>query len=307
MPNLIKQLSLSVFAVGIIFSTVAQADNNNTMHEKFVQIEDKLHARLGVSIFDTETGKRWAYHADDRFPMNSTFKALACAAMLARVDAKQIDLNHVIKFNKKELVTYSPVTEKQAGGNGMNLKELCDAAITMSDNTAANLVLAKIGGPAGLTAFFRSLGDKISRSDRTEPTLNTAIPGDVSDTTTPNAMVNNLHKVLISDFLSDTSRQQLTDWMVNDKVANALLRAGIPSKWKIADKTGAGGYGSRSIIAVMWPQQRQPIVAAIYITETKATLDESNAAIAEIGKTLVDVLTAPAEPFIESNGNHYLD
>lgn len=156
-----------------------------------------------------------------------------------------------------------------------------------SDNTAANLVLNAIGGPSSVTGFVRGLGDTITRLDRTETTLNEATPGDPRDTTTPNAMVNNLRKLVLGDTLSDSSRDKLISWLRGNRVSDNLLRAAVPQDWKIGDRSGAGGYGSRSITAVLWPPNRKPLVLAIYITETGATFDERNSAIADIGRVVV--------------------
>ena len=265
--------------------------SDDALSRALKDMETRLGARLGASILDVETGQHWQHRPDERFPLNSTFKALASAAVLARVDAGEEDLGQRITFTESDLVDWSPVTEKHVGDEGMTLGELCQAAVQWSDNSAANLVLDTIGGPQGLTQYMRSLGDEVTRLDRWETELNEGTPGDPRDTSTPEAMLQSLQKILLGDALSAESRQQLEDWMLGDKVADDLLRAAIPQDWRIADKTGAGGYGSRNIIAVMWPAQRAPIIAAIYITETEASLEESNAAIADIGRALVQVVT----------------
>lgn len=255
-----------------------------------VETEKRLDARIGLAVYDYHSGKRWEYNANDRFPLTSTFKALACAAVLERVDAGDEDLQRVVIVRESDLVPYAPVTEKRLGGQGMTLYELCGAAMSMSDNTAANLVLRSLGGPQGVTGFARRIGDSVTRLDRWEIELNQASPGDLQDTTTPNAMAQNLRRLVFGDVLSTDSRQQLVDWLVGNKVAGSLIRAGIPGDWRIGDRTGAGGYGSRSIIAVIWPPERKPVVAAIYMTETKASFDERNAAIAGMAKALKEEL-----------------
>tara|TARA_B100000405_G_scaffold84303_1_gene58343 strand:+ start:240 stop:1109 length:870 start_codon:yes stop_codon:yes gene_type:complete len=249
------------------------------------EIESRLNARVGIAVSDQETGRAWRYHADQRFPLASTFKVLACGALLHKVDAGDDRLDRMIDYGEADLVTYSPATGEHVD-TGMTLGALCEAAITLSDNTAANLVLDAIDGPAGLTRFLRGSGDNVTRLDRREPALNEATPGDPRDTTTPDAILETLRELLFGDTLTEPSRRQLLQWMKGDQVADALLRAGIPDDWTIGDKTGAGGHGSRAIIAVMWPPQRGPILAAIYITETDATLEQRNAAIADIGRAL---------------------
>ena len=251
-----------------------------------VQIEKDLQGRVGITIHDLHSNQHLSYHGDALFPMSSTFKTLACGALLHRVDSGQDDLQRRLHFDKATLVSYSPATENFAGAGGMTLAELCQATITLSDNTAGNLILEAIGGPDGLTQFLRSLGDEVTRLDRWETELNESTPGDPRDTTSPNAMASTLNTLLFSDVLSTQSRSQLETWLMGNSVGDALLRAGIPNSWSIGDKTGAGGFGSRSIAAVMWPPKRKPIIATIYITETEASFDDRNGAIAAIGQAL---------------------
>lgn len=257
----------------------------DTLTAKLDDLARRLKARVGVAIVDDEKGQTFGYKADERFPLASTFKALASAAVLANVDSGKDKLVRRVTFAANDVVTYSPVTEKRVA-DGMTLAEVCEAAITISDNTAGNLLLKSIGGPEGFTAFMRSIGDSVTRIDRWETDLNEGKPGDLRDTTTPRAVVATLHKLAFGDVLSPASRKQLLDWMIADKVADALLRAGIPKDWRIGDKSGAGGNGARGIIAVMWPPGRKPLTAAIYLTETEASFDARNAAIAEIGSVL---------------------
>jgi len=256
------------------------------------QVEANLDARVGITVEDKETNQNWQYHADDRFPMNSTFKTLACAALLARVDSGQEQLERIVTFDESEIVTYSPITEARVGPLGMSLGELCEATMSMSDNSAANFILEAIGGPQVLTQFLRSIGDEVTRLDRWETDLNEALPGDERDTTTPNAMAMTLEQLVLGETLSLESRQKLENWLKGNEVGDDLLRAGVPDDWEIGDRTGAGGYGSRSIAAVMWPPQREPAIATIYITETEASFDDRNAAIAEIGAAIAEAVMA---------------
>ena len=178
------------------------------------EIEARVGGRLGVAALDVASGKRLAWRADERFPMCSTFKAMAVAALLKRVDAGDDRLDRFVRFGQADLLSYAPVSKAHVAAGGMKLGELCAAVVEFSDNTAANLILGSIGGPAGWTGFVRSLGDSQSRLDRSEPTLNTAIPGDPRDTATPSAMVGDLKAVLLGDALSPASRQLITGWMV---------------------------------------------------------------------------------------------
>lgn len=258
---------------------------------KVVRAEEQaLQARVGMAVFDANSGKTWQYRGDERFPLNSTHKAFGCAAVLAKVDGKSLSLDQAVSIPREMLVRYSPITEKLLAPKTLTLADVCHAAVSHSDNTAANAVLDAIGGPSGLTSFMRSIGDDKTRLDRKEPELNEAAPGDVRDTATPNAIVTSLRKVLLGDVLSVSSRAQLTQWMLSDQVATALLRASLPTDWKIADKTGAGGNGSRSIIAVIWPSSKQPLVVAIYVTQTKASMQATDQAIANIGTALKEAL-----------------
>lgn len=247
----------------------------------------RLKARVGLAIRDTGSGRTWLRSADARFPMASTFKALACAALLAEGRTEQ-----TVRLTRAELLPHSPVTERRVGEE-MTLGDLCAATLATSDNAAANRVLAAIGGPAGLTAFLRGLGDTTTRLDRTEPTLNEGRPGDPRDTTTPAAMMRTLETLALGNGLSAPERAQLVDWMRDNAVAGALLRAGLPGDWQVADRSGAGGAGSRGIIAVLWPPGRAPLVAAIYITGTSASLEARDAAIADIGRALAASLPPP--------------
>lgn len=262
---------------------------NDAVLAKAAEIEGHLGGRLGLTILDMETGRRWDHRAGERFPMMSTFKAFACAGVLMRADAGEEDLERRIAVEAGDLVTYSPVTEKRAGGS-MTLAELCHATMTTSDNTAGNLVLGSLGGPVGFTAFMRSLGDEETRLDRWETALNEARPGDPRDTTTPAAAAAALQKLVLGDSLSGTARSQFQAWLAGNEIADALLRASLPQGWRIGDRTGAGENGSRGIIAVIWPPGRKPVLAAIYLTGTDTDMNARNKAIAEIGAALVQVL-----------------
>lgn len=255
-------------------------------------IEKRLGGRVGVAILDTETGRRWNRRADERFPMCSTFKLLACATVLARVDGGQENLGRRIRFQARDIVAHSPVTKDRVGGDGMTLAELCEATMTLSDNTAANLILDSFGGPSGVTGFARSLGDSMTRLDGWETDLNDATPGDPRNTTTPAAMMESLRSLVLGDRLSPRSRDQLVAWMVANKTGNAKLRAGLPKDWRIGDKTGAGNHGSTNDVAVIWPTGRKPVFVSVYMTETTASFNDCNVGFADIGRALRTVLAA---------------
>ncbi|TYC51947.1 class A beta-lactamase [Rhodobacterales bacterium] len=254
------------------------------------EAEGSLHARIGVSVIDTETGATWSHKGGERFPMNSTFKSFLCAALLDAAQKEEADLSRSVTIEESDIVRYSPVTEKRVGGSPFTLEQLCETTVTYSDNAAANIVLEEIGGPEGLTAYLRSIGDTVTRSDRPEPDSNSGIPGDPRDTTTPDAAAETLRKTVLADALSKPDRRKLASWLVDNKVGDKTLRAGLPKDWVIADKTGAGANGSRNDIGVIWPEGRKPVVIAVYITQTKAAFDDRNKAIADIAAALVQSL-----------------
>ncbi len=247
-------------------------------------LERRHGGRLGVSILDTGSGQRADYRGDERFPLCSTFKFLAAAQVLARADRGQERLDRRIVYGKDDLVAYSPVTEKHVGAPGMTLAELCHATITLSDNTAGNLLLDSFGGPAGLTAFVRTLGDEATRLDRRETELNQAIPGDPRDTTTPAAMLEDMRTLLLGDALSPASRQQLGEWLVAATTGGKRLRGGFPQDWRAGDKTGTSDNGVTNDIAIAWPRGRAPLLVTAYYAESKVPQETRNAVIAEVGR-----------------------
>jgi len=239
-----------------------------------------------VFVVDTSTGESLERRADELFPLTSTFKFLAAASVLKLVDAGEQRLDRIVTYTEAEIEPgYSPATKKNVA-TGMTVADLCAAAVVVSDNTAGNLLLQFLGGPSGITSFCRSLGDQVTRLDRTEPTLNTALPGDDRDTTSPRAMTANLRRILLGDVLSPASRQRLETWLVDDKVGGKRLRAGIPPGWRIGDKTGSGANGTANTIGILWPPGRPPILAAVYYTGSSAPREQLDAVHAEIGRLL---------------------
>ncbi|AWM24149.1 beta-lactamase [Sinorhizobium fredii USDA 205] len=260
------------------------AATDDDVTELLAELEKRTGGRLGVAVLDTETNTSFGYRETERFAMCSTFKALAAACALARVDRGEEKLDRRITFGKDVLLPHSPVAEKHVGGEGMTIAELCDAAITISDNAAGNLLLESFGGPAGLTSWLRSIGDEATRLDRTEPDLNEARFGDPRDTTTPAAMIGTLGKLAFGSVLSESSRQQLIEWMVANTTGDARLRAGLPKSWRIGDKTGTSSTGAVSDIAFAGPESRGPILIAVYTGEAKLRPAELNPIFAEIGR-----------------------
>lgn len=260
------------------------AERAGALRRGIAALEKRHGGRLGVAVLDTAGSVMAAHRGGERFAMCSTFKFLAAAFALARVDRGQESLTRRIAYAPGDLVPYSPVTGPQAGGDGMTVGDLCDAAVTLSDNTAANLLLASFGGPAGLTAYLRTLGDGVTRLDRTEPTLNEARLGDPRDTTTPVAMLGLLHRTVLGTALSAPSRAQLTHWLVGNKTGDKRLRAGIPAGWRVGDKTGTGRNRVANDIGVIWPPDRAPIIVTAFYAESRASEGEREAVLAAVGR-----------------------
>ncbi|GGE84525.1 class A beta-lactamase [Massilia psychrophila] len=252
------------------------APRNGAFARDVAKIEAASGGRLGVAAFDTGRNSQLSWRGDERFPMASTFKVLAAASILAR---KPGLLATRIRYTQEDLVPYAPVTERHLA-DGMTNAELCAAAVQVSDNPAANLLMRQVGGPAGVTAYARLLGDAMFRLDRWEPELNSAIPGDARDTTTPLAMMRTLHKLALGDALAPPARKLLVDWMLTSTTGAERIRAGVPHDWNVADKTGSGGHGTTNTIAVMWPPGRSPIVIAVYFTQSPRQRNDVVAAAA---------------------------
>jgi beta-lactamase class A len=252
-------------------------------------VEERSGGRLGVAVLDVAGDRRFAHRGDERFPMCSTFKFLLAAAVLAEVDAGREELARSVPVGAGDIITYSPVAERYVG-RAASVAILCEAAVTLSDNAAANLLLPRIGGPAGLTRFARSLGDAVTRLDRDEPTLNEAAPGDPRDTTSPNAMAADLQRLVLGQALSAASRAQLTAWLVGCKTGDRRLRAGLPAGWRAGDKTGTGAHGSAHDVGVLWSPAGAPIVVASYLTQTALKGAAADAVHAAVARAVVDAV-----------------
>ncbi|MDM0233284.1 class A beta-lactamase [Variovorax arabinosiphilus] len=258
---------------------------------KLNRIEADSGGRLGVCILDTATGRRLVHRAGERFPMCSTFKLLAAAMVLQRVDQGQERLDRPIAIERAVILPHSPATEPNVGGT-MTMGALCEATLTQSDNAAANLMLTSFGGPAALTAYLRALGDPVTRLDRNEPGLNEAIAGDPRDTTTPAAMLGLVRKLVLGDALKPGSRVQLRDWLIANKTGGQKIRAGLPAGWQAGDKTGGGAFGTNNDVAIVWPPGRRPILVSAYLTQTTAPLAQRDAALAAVAALIPDFIGA---------------
>lgn len=255
----------------------------------FAALERRHGGRLGVAIVDTATGAQWGHRADERFLMCSTFKLLAVAAVLARVDRAVERLDRRIVFDSGVLLDYAPVTRGRTGPPGMTIAALCEAAITVSDNTAANLLLASLGGPEAVTGYLRKLGDSTTRLDRIEPDLNLGSTGDERDTTTPHAMVRTMQKLLIGDALLPDSRARLLGWLRASSTGVDKLRAGLPAGWHAGDKTGSGSHGETNDVAIIWPLHRKPLLVTCYLAGSRGDAAQRSVLLAEVGRLVARI------------------
>lgn len=252
----------------------------------FARIEAARGGRLGVAVLDTGSGRRAGHRQDERFPMASTFKLLASAAVLARADAGREDMDRRLRYGRAELVPHSPVTERHVG-SGMTLAELCEATMVTSDNTAANLLLGVLGGPAALTAWLREIGDPVTRLDRPEPELNEARPGDPRDTTTPAAMLADIRMLALGEVLSAGAKARLVQWLRGNRTGDAKLRAGLPAGWTAGEKTGSGHFNSSNDVGLLWPPGgAAPVIVAAYLTQGPSDPKERDAALAEVARAV---------------------
>lgn len=286
--NLLKGALLGASALALR-PALAMAGQAEGAAARLAALERRHGGRLGVAVLDTGSGRQIAHRGDERFLMCSTFKLLAVAAVLARVDRGREQLDRHIVFGSDVVLSYAPVTSQRVGPPGMSVAELCAAAITVSDNTAANLLLASLGGPDAVTTFVRGLGDPITRLDRTEPDLNVGSPGDERDTTTPNAMLATMQRVLLGNGLSQASREQLLAWLRACTTGGTRLRAGLPVGWTVGDKTGSGSQDEANDVAIAWPPQRKPLLIATYYAGSHADHAGRDAVLAEVARVAASI------------------
>ncbi|GGB59332.1 class A beta-lactamase [Virgibacillus dakarensis] len=262
--------------------------NQETVNtDVFAKLEDKFDARLGVFALDTGTNQTVTYRSDERFAYASTHKALAVGALLRQKSIA--DLNQRITYTHDDLVNYNPITEKHVD-TGMTLKELCDAALRYSDNTAENLILEQLGGPSGLEQSLREIGDNVTNPERFEPELNEVEPGETRDTSTPKALAASLQAFTIGDALPAEKRSILTDWLKRSTTGDTLIRAGVPKGWEVGDKSGSASYGTRNDIAIIWPPKGDPIVLAVLSSRDKKDADYDDKLIAQAAKEAINIL-----------------
>ncbi len=270
---LFKRLSVLAFTLSFISIAIpqvasAQQIQSTSIQKKLADLEAQSGGRLGISAINTANNIRIQYRADERFPFCSTSKVIVVSAILKESETKPDMLQKQISYSQEDVDKsgYAPIT-KQHINDGMSINELCKAAMEYSDNTAMNLLIKKLGGTEAVTSYARSINDHTFRLDRWEPELNTAIPGDMRDTTTPNAMADSLKQLALGDSLGLPQREQLQTWLKNNTTGDARIRAGVPKGWIVGDKTGTGSYGTTNDIAIIWPPNCAPIVMVVYLTQ----------------------------------------
>ena len=257
-----------------------------SIQQELAALETSAGGRLGVFAINTANQDTIQYHANQRFPFCSTGKLMVVGAILQKNMSNPDLLKQNISYNKQDLITYSPITEQYIS-QGMTIASLCAAALDYSDNTAANLLIKQLGGPKSVNVFARSIDDKAFRLDRIEPQLNSAIPGDLRDTTTPLAMASSLQKLALGQALGQAERQQLQAWLKANTTGNARIRAGVPKGWIVGDKTGTGDYGTTNDVGIIWPPHCSPIIVAIYFTQNQKNTLPKDAVLASATRLII--------------------
>ncbi|GAA2506460.1 class A beta-lactamase [Streptomyces gobitricini] len=253
-------------------------------------LERRHGARLGAVARNTVTGATVLYRAGERFPMCSTFKTLAAAAVLRDLDRHGEVLARRVRYTEADLVPHSRKCEENLA-TGMTVAELCDAAIRYSDNTAANLLLRELGGPGAVTRFCRSLGDRTTRLDRWEPELNSCEPWRVEDTTTPAALSGTYERLVLGTALNRADRERLTGWLLGNTTSTHRFRAGLPEDWRLADKTGGGSYGTNNDAGIAWTPGGTPVVLAVLTTKPEREAAADDLLVARAASVLASAVT----------------
>lgn len=277
-----------VCGIGTATQTVAQPAkprNATGAAARISALERREGGRLGVVALDTATGRHLQYRGDERFALCSTFKFLAAAAILQRVDRGTERLDRRIEYGASDLLEYAPVSKQHVREGAMALADVCCAAVEWSDNTAANLLLKILGGPQGLTGFIRTLGDNVTQLDRIEPALNVVGAGELHDTTTAAAMAGLLSVVLLGQLLSPDSRARLEGWMLQAQTGEHRLPAGLPPGWRIAHKTGTGAEQTNDV-GVVWPPNRAPIIVASFYSRGGTKQEQREGVLRDVGRVV---------------------
>jgi len=286
----LRQLTLmAATIVPLLLGSVSVYAQTANVQQQLAELEQKSGGRLGVALINTADNSQILYRADERFAMCSTSKVMAAAAVLKKSETKPDLVNQRVEIKKSDMVNYNPIAEKHVNGT-MTLAELSAAALQYSDNVAMNKLIANVGGPQGVTAFARQIGDQTFRLDRTEPTLNTAIPGDPRDTSSPLAMAQTLRNLTLGTALGESQREQLVTWLKGNTTGAASIKAGLPASWIVGDKTGSGDYGTTNDIAVIWPEDRAPLILVTYFTQPQPKAESRRDVLAAAAKIVTDGL-----------------
>lgn len=267
---------------------VALAPREAEAQVRIAEIEARLGGRVGVAALDTATGAAISHRAGERFAMCSTFKWLLAAAAL-----ETLPRDLIVRYGQSDLVENSPAASARVRDAAMSVQQLCEAAIVVGDNTAANLLLANLNGPEGFTQFLRSRGDAVTRLDRIEPLLNENALGDERDTTTPAAMMGSMRRFLVGNGLRLDNRERIIQWMIECHTGLDRLRAGLPANWRAGDKTGAGENGATNDVLIAWPPGRAAILIASYMSESDQERAALKAGHVEIARIVAETWAAP--------------
>ncbi len=283
----IKKLLVTTVMASAIMPYMSAIASTASIKQKLATIEASYDGRIGISAINTANNETIQYRENERFPFCSTSKVMAVAAILKRSMHESNYLQKNIIYKSDDVVTHSPITEKNIE-KGMTISELSEATLTTSDNTAMNLLLKELGGPSAVTKFARSIGDFQYRLDRWEPELNSSIPGDKRDTTTPMAMGKSLKNLILGKTLGTEQRKQLWVWLKNNTTGDTRIRAGVPKGWIVGDKTGGGDYGTTNDIAIIYPPHCKPIVLVVYFTQFKKDATRKDEVIARVTRSVLD-------------------
>ncbi|WP_441007635.1 class A beta-lactamase [Tatumella ptyseos] len=285
-------ITMMLVVITSLFSPTASANlmtHSSEMRLKLSALEKASHGRLGIYLINASDSDYFSYQGSDRFPLCSTSKIMVTAKLLKDSQSSLNLLDSTVKINKVDLVNYNPITGKNIGKT-MSIAELSKAALQYSDNTAMNLLLQKAGGIKAINAFARSLGDHDFLLSRNEPTLNTTLPGDTRDTTTPRAMAKTLHKLTLGDALESDKKALLISWLEGNTTGEHSIKAGVPTDWRVGDKTGSGDYGTTNDVAVIWTDKNKPLVLAIYFTQYAKTAMPRKDVLAKAAKIVTSYL-----------------
>ncbi len=273
-------------------SATPAVDVSADVADDLAALEAEFDARVGISVVDTETRATASHRADERFGYASSIKALAAAQLLHDVPAEQHEEVVTWTAADVEAAGYSPVTSEHVA-DGLTLAQLAEAAVRKSDNTALNIVLDRVGGPAGLDQGLEDIGDTTTEVVNREPDLNTIEPGSTDDTSTPAAFTADLGALLDGRWLADSDRALLLDWMSGNATGDTLIRAGAPDGWVVADKSGGAG-GIRNDVALVTPPGRAPVVVTVFTTRNDPDARYDDALVARAAAIVLGALPTPS-------------